>query len=49
MCLFYYFIMLLCCHVIPGLGHVTRVPVEQSVPVMAVRTVFISLHEHGGA
>ena len=36
--------MLLCCHVIPGLGHVTRVPMEQSVPVMVARAVFISLH-----
>ena len=36
--------MLLCCHVIPGLGHATRVPVEQSVPVMVARAVFISLH-----
>jgi hypothetical protein len=39
-----YFIMSLCCHVIPGTGHATRVPVEQSVPVMVARAVFISLH-----
>ena len=39
-----YFIMSLCCHVILRLGHATRVPVEQSVPVMVARAVFISLH-----